>query len=244
MSKAEAIIKGLGGAENIVEIEACITRLRTEVKDGAKVNESALKAAGARRTQGRNGCPGHRRARGRHPCRGHRGHPVTVVLAPLPGRVVALADVPDPVFAQQMVGSGVAIEPARGQGPLTVVAPISGKILKLHPHAFVIFGEKATGVLVHIGIDTVKLEGDGFTLIAAEGDTVNAGDPVVSFDPAHIDTTGYSAICPVVVMDSKPDTVESPPSVGTSPPATLCSTGRRNTKGGHTGRCARPRLER
>ena len=112
-----------------------------------------------------------------------------------------------------MVGSGVAIEPARGQGPLTVVAPISGKILKLHPHAFVIFGEKATGVLVHIGIDTVKLEGDGFTLIAAEGDTVDAGDPVVSFDPAHIDTTGYSAICPVVVMDSKPDTVESP-SVG------------------------------
>jgi glucose-specific phosphotransferase system IIA component len=98
---------------------------------------------------------------------------VTVVLAPLPGRVVALADVPDPVFAQQMVGSGVAIEPARGQGPLTVVAPISGKILKLHPHAFVIFGEKATGVLVHIGIDTVKLEGDGFTLIAAEGDTVD-----------------------------------------------------------------------
>lgn len=138
---------------------------------------------------------------------------MTVVLAPLPGRVVALADVPDPVFAQQMVGSGVAIEPARGQGPLTVVAPISGKILKLHPHAFVIFGEKATGVLVHIGIDTVKLEGDGFTLIAAEGDTVDAGDPVVSFDPAHIDTTGYSAICPVVVMDSKPDTVESP-SVG------------------------------
>ncbi|MBW0286327.1 PTS glucose transporter subunit IIA [Rhodococcus sp. FH8] len=138
---------------------------------------------------------------------------MTVVLAPLPGRVVALADVPDPVFAQQMVGSGVAIEPARGQGPLTVVAPISGKILKLHPHAFVIFGEKAAGVLVHIGIDTVKLEGDGFTLIAAEGDTVNAGDPVVSFDPAHIDTTGYSAICPVVVMDSKPDTVESP-SVG------------------------------
>ncbi|KZF16083.1 PTS sugar transporter subunit IIA [Rhodococcus sp. EPR-134] len=138
---------------------------------------------------------------------------MTVVLAPLPGRVVALANVPDPVFAQQMVGSGVAIEPARGQGPLTVVAPISGKILKLHPHAFVIFGEKATGVLVHIGIDTVKLEGDGFTLIAAEGDTVDAGDPIVSFDPAHIDTTGYSAICPVVVMDSKPDTVESP-SVG------------------------------
>ena len=129
---------------------------------------------------------------------------MTVVLAPLPGRVVALADVPDPVFAQQMVGSGVAIEPARGQGPLTVVAPISGKILKLHPHAFVIFGEKATGVLVHIGIDTVKLEGDGFTLIAAEGDTVDAGDPIVSFDPAHLDTLLQSLWVDSLVFDPEP----------------------------------------
>lgn len=63
---------------------------------------------------------------------------MTVVLAPLPGRVVALADVPDPVFAQQMVGSGVAIEPARGQGPLTVVAPISGKIDRRLPGHYAI----------------------------------------------------------------------------------------------------------
>ncbi|MDI9918318.1 PTS glucose transporter subunit IIA [Rhodococcus sp. IEGM 1379] len=131
------------------------------------------------------------------------------VLAPLSGRVLALADVPDPVFAQQMVGAGVAIEPTRDQGPLTVVAPIAGKILKLHPHAFVILGAQGTGVLVHIGIDTVKLEGEGFTRIAAEGDQVAAGDAVVSFDPAFIDSTGYSAVCPVVVMDSKPDTVTS-----------------------------------
>ncbi|MCQ4122045.1 PTS sugar transporter subunit IIA [Rhodococcus tibetensis] len=129
------------------------------------------------------------------------------VQAPLPGRVLALADVPDPVFAGQMVGAGVAIEPSRDRGPLDVVAPISGKILKLHPHAFVILGSAGRGVLVHLGIDTVKLRGEGFTLLAAEGDQVEAGDPVVRFDPTEIDGTGYSAVCPVVVMDSAPDSL-------------------------------------
>lgn len=131
------------------------------------------------------------------------------VLAPLPGRVLALADVPDPVFAQQMVGSGVAIDPARDQGALDVVAPIAGKILKLHSHAFVILGAGGSGVLVHLGIDTVKLAGEGFTLLAAEGDQLEAGDPVVRFDPVQIDGTGYSAISPIVVMDSKPDSVSA-----------------------------------
>ncbi|MFE7422735.1 PTS glucose transporter subunit IIA [Rhodococcus sp. NPDC057529] len=131
------------------------------------------------------------------------------VQAPLPGRVLALADVPDPVFAGQMVGSGVAIDPARDRGALDVLAPISGKILKLHPHAFVILGSAGGGVLVHLGIDTVKLQGEGFTLLAAEGDEVDAGDPVVRFDPTEIDGTGYSAVCPIVVMDSTPDSVSA-----------------------------------
>ncbi|MFC9552622.1 PTS glucose transporter subunit IIA [Rhodococcus sp. NPDC056960] len=131
------------------------------------------------------------------------------VQAPLPGRVLALADVPDPVFAGQMVGSGVAIDPARDRGALDVLAPISGKILKLHPHAFVILGSTGAGVLVHLGIDTVKLKGEGFTLLATEGDDVDAGNPVVRFDPTEIDGTGYSAVCPVVVMDSKPDSVST-----------------------------------
>ncbi|RBO90297.1 PTS sugar transporter subunit IIA [Nocardia puris] len=128
------------------------------------------------------------------------------VLAPLPGRVLALADVPDPVFAGQLVGAGVAIDPARGRGALEVVSPIAGKIVKLHPHAFVVLGG-GVGVLVHLGIDTVKLAGEGFELLAAEGAQIEAGDPVVRFDPAEIEKTGYSVICPVVVMDSKPDTV-------------------------------------
>lgn len=127
--------------------------------------------------------------------------------APLPGRVLALADVPDPVFAGQLVGAGVAIEPERNRGALEVRAPISGKLLKLHPHAFVILGAAGGGVLVHLGIDTVKLKGEGFTLLAQEGDEVDTGDPVVRFDPNEIDNAGYPAISPVVVMDSKPNSV-------------------------------------
>ncbi|MEV0854788.1 PTS sugar transporter subunit IIA [Nocardia fluminea] len=128
------------------------------------------------------------------------------VLAPLPGKVVALSEVPDQVFAEQIVGSGVALDPDRTRGPLTVTAPIAGKILKLHPHAFVILGH-GVGVLVHLGIDTVKLKGEGFELLATEGDTVEAGTPIVTFDPTKTAATGYSVICPVVVMDSPKDSI-------------------------------------
>ncbi|MFD3707206.1 PTS glucose transporter subunit IIA [Nocardia sp. NPDC058658] len=128
------------------------------------------------------------------------------VISPLPGKVVALAEVPDQVFAEQIVGSGVALDPDRTRGTLMVTAPISGKIVKLHPHAFVILGH-GVGVLVHLGIDTVKLKGEGFELLAAEGDTVEAGAPIVTFDPTKIAADGYSVICPVVVMDSGKDAV-------------------------------------
>ncbi|MFB7878289.1 PTS glucose transporter subunit IIA [Nocardia sp. NPDC056064] len=128
------------------------------------------------------------------------------VLAPLPGTVRALADVPDQVFADQLVGSGVAVDPDRTRGPLTVVAPIAGKILKLHPHAFVILGG-GIGVLVHLGIDTVKLDGKGFDLHVTEKSDVDAGTPIVTWDLSTLEGTGYAPICPVVVMDSKKDTI-------------------------------------
>lgn len=159
---------------------------------------------------------------------------MTVVTAPVAGRVVALADVPDAVFAGQLVGAGVAIEPSAppagrgagaesgagdspetGAGLVTVVSPIAGEVVKLHPHAFVVVHESGVGVLVHVGIDTVKLGGSGFELAVAEGANVAAGELVVTFDPAVVAEAGYSAVCPVVVLDSAPDTV-SQEAVGTS----------------------------
>ena len=129
------------------------------------------------------------------------------VVAPVPGQVIALADVPDPVFAQQIVGSGVAIDPVRRPG--TAVAPVAGRLLKLHPHAFVLLTAAGQGVLVHLGIDTVQLDGEGFELIAAEGDELAAGDPIVRWDPAAVEAGGRSPVVPIVVMDTAADTVST-----------------------------------
>lgn len=91
------------------------------------------------------------------------------VLAPLPGTVLDLQEVPDPVFAQAMVGPGLAIEPPRDAQRITVTAPITGTVVKAMPHAFVIMHESGNAVLVHVGIDTVHLKGEGFTVSVAKG---------------------------------------------------------------------------
>lgn len=125
----------------------------------------------------------------------------TDVLAPVEGRAVALADVPDPVFAGGMVGYGAAIDPPHRV--VEAVAPVSGKILKLLPHAYVIMTSENVGVLVHLGLDTVALNGAGFTAHVAQGDTVAAGQPVISYDVPAIVAAGYSPVVPVVVMDER-----------------------------------------
>ncbi|WP_169950494.1 PTS glucose transporter subunit IIA [Microbispora sp. H11081] len=130
---------------------------------------------------------------------------MTTVLAPVAGAAIGLAAVPDPVFSQAMVGPGTAIDPVRE--PAEAVAPISGTIVKLHPHAYVVVGDDGRGVLVHLGIDTVQLKGEGFRLLAAEGDRVGAGQPVVAWDPAAIEAGGRSPVCPVVALDAPADAV-------------------------------------
>lgn len=136
--------------------------------------------------------------------------PSQQVLAPCAGRVVAMADVPDPVFAEEMVGPGVAIEP--DAGPTTVVAPIAGTVLKVLPHAFVVLGD-GVGVLVHLGINTVRLEGEGFEVLATQGSEVAAGDPMITWDPAILPATAggqhVSPVVPVVLMDGAKGSVTS-----------------------------------
>lgn len=131
--------------------------------------------------------------------------PLTV-LAPVAGTVRAMTEVPDPVFAGEIVGPGLAIDPSR-DGVVEVVAPVAGKIVKLHPHAFVILADGGRGALVHLGLDTVQLGGVGFTLHVAEGATVAAGDVVVSWNPADIEAGGRSPICPVVALQAAPEAV-------------------------------------
>jgi sugar PTS system EIIA component len=128
------------------------------------------------------------------------------VLAPVAGRALPLSDVPDPVFAEAMVGPGAAIDPPRAA--VTAVAPVAGRVTTLHPHAFVVVASSGRGVLVHLGLDTVQLAGDGFTVLVSKGDEVTAGQPMVRWDPAAVETGGRSPVCPVIALDATPDRLD------------------------------------
>jgi PTS system glucose-specific IIA component len=123
-----------------------------------------------------------------------------VVLAPLDGTVVELESVPDEVFAQKMAGDGVAIDPS-GQ---VAVAPVAGELVKLFPggHAFGISTSDGFELIVHIGLDTVELKGEGFENIATEGQLVQAGTPIVRFDRATIERKGKVMLSPIVSSGS------------------------------------------
>jgi len=122
------------------------------------------------------------------------------ILAPISGRAVPLAEVPDEVFAQGMVGDGGAIVPgASGE----VLAPISGTLVKLFEggHAFGIEGDEGIELIVHVGLDTIEMRGGGFERLAVEGDRVEAGQPIVRFDLAEIRNAGYDPITPIIVTN-------------------------------------------
>jgi PTS system glucose-specific IIA component len=125
----------------------------------------------------------------------------TQVLAPVAGRAVRLQDVPDPVFSQGMVGYGAAVEPPREL--VEAVAPVSGKLLKLMPHAYIVMTADNVGVLVHLGLDTVALKGEGFTTHVTQGDDVTAGQLIITYDVPAIEAKGLNPIVPVVVMDER-----------------------------------------
>lgn len=124
------------------------------------------------------------------------------ISAPVDGSVVPLAEVPDPVFAEALVGPGAAIDPGDA-ATLTAVAPVAGTVSSLKPHAFVIVDDDGRGVLVHLGIDTVELQGAGFALRAEKGQSVNAGDALVDWDTKAAREAGKSLVVPVIVLDAE-----------------------------------------
>ncbi|AUG81411.1 PTS glucose transporter subunit IIA [Kitasatospora sp. MMS16-BH015] len=128
---------------------------------------------------------------------------MTTVTSPLAGRAVGLANVPDPVFAGAMVGPGTAIDPVREV--TEAVAPIDGQVVSMHPHAFVVVDQDGHGVLTHLGIDTVQLNGEGFELLVNKGDTVKRGEPVIRWNPAAVEAAGKSPISPIVALEAAPE---------------------------------------
>ena len=121
--------------------------------------------------------------------------------SPIEGTAVALSDVPDPIFAAGKLGEGVAIEPTG----TTVVAPAAGKVAATYPsgHAVGLKLENGIELLIHVGLDTVNLDGKGFSVKVAKGDVVAAGDTLIEFDPEVIKEAGYPLITPVIVTNTR-----------------------------------------
>jgi glucose-specific phosphotransferase system IIA component len=121
------------------------------------------------------------------------------LVAPVDGMVIDLSEVPDQVFAEKMAGDGVAIETTGD----TIVAPADGKLSMIFKtnHAFGITLSNGAEILVHIGLDTVALEGAGFERLAEEGQNVKAGDPVIRVNREEIISKGYSLVTPVLITN-------------------------------------------
>ena len=123
-----------------------------------------------------------------------------VLLSPLAGRVIPLSAVHDQVFAQGLLGQGVAVEPTGDQ----VVAPADSKVEAIFPtgHAVALHTGDGLDVLVHIGLDTEKLEGKHFKVHASVGDTVHRGDVLIEFDRTAIAAAGYDVTAPIIICNS------------------------------------------
>lgn len=125
---------------------------------------------------------------------------VREIICPVTGEVIDIAQVSDPAFASKAMGDGVAVMPAEGK----LVAPLEGTIEALFPtgHALAIRGEDGLAVMLHIGIDTVDMEGDGFTLHVAQGDHVERGQLLVEFDLQKIADAGHEPTTMIIVAEA------------------------------------------
>ena len=229
-SQAVNIINLLGGRANIVDVDACMTRLRVTVKDADKVGDAEQwKAEGAMglvmKGQGVQAIYGPKADVLKSdiqdildsgeiipetlPSQMTEAQQNTVhfkglteeVYSVADGQVVALEQVKDPVFAQKMMGDGFAVEPANGD----IVSPVSGTVSSIFPtkHALGLVTEAGLEVLVHIGLDTVSLEGKPFTVHVAEGQKVAAGDLLVTADLDAIRAAGRETSTVVVFTNAE-----------------------------------------
>lgn len=215
------IVEGLGGADNLSDVDCCATRLRCTVKDVALVKQDVLKASGASgvicKGDGVQVVYGPKVAVIKAKLEDYlESAPKDPVVAPSPaaapaakdtvlsaclnGTVVPLAEVKDEAFASGALGDGIAIEPIDGE----LVAPADGEIsstFETH-HAVGMTTVDGAELLMHIGIDTVKLGGKHFTYLVSEGDKVKKGQPLIRFDLEAIKAEGYPVTTPLIVCNT------------------------------------------
>ncbi|HGM6859534.1 TPA: N-acetylglucosamine-specific PTS transporter subunit IIBC [Serratia rubidaea] len=229
---ARRYVSAIGGSDNLTGIDACITRLRLNVKDSALVNDALAKRLGASGVIRLNkqsvqvivgtqaeliasamrgvvaagpvaaaSVPTTPQAEAKPQAVPNAPQAVELeaLVAPVSGEVVALDQVPDEAFASKAVGDGVAIRPTDS----IVVAPADGTVVKIFNtnHAFCLETDKGVELVVHMGIDTVALNGQGFKRLVEEGAEVKAGEPVLEMDLAYLNANARSMISPVVVSN-------------------------------------------
>ena len=266
-----SLIDGLGGKDNVMTVDNCITRLRLEIKNMDAISEQTLKAAGAKGVmkagknalqvvigmsvqsvadalsaalksgsfgaksadtlagdanasvgkakacaENKNASAGKAKAcaenksasvaKANTSCEKFDAPKQTIisceagkVLKPVTGRVISQADIPDETFATGILGTGVGIVPSEDKA----VAPFDGVITSVTETNHAV-GVESNGmeILIHVGIDTVKMKGEGFECLVKEGDTVKAGQPLILFDRAKIKAAGYSDIVAVMLINA------------------------------------------
>ncbi|WP_265443028.1 PTS sugar transporter subunit IIA [Flexivirga meconopsidis] len=124
------------------------------------------------------------------------------LLCPYDGSVVPLGDVPDPVLSQGILGGSLALDPQRHPG--TALAPTGGTVHTRHSHALIVRPPVGPAVLLHLGVDTVRLRGAGFRPLVEIGDVVAAGDAVIEWDPAFVAGQGHSPMVVIALLDTPP----------------------------------------
>ncbi|WP_416827867.1 glucose-specific PTS transporter subunit IIBC [Ectobacillus polymachus] len=213
------ILAALGGTQNIASLDACITRLRVQVNEQSQVDKDRLKKLGAAgvlevgnniqaifgpksdilKTQIKDIMMGRvpQAAKVEAPAKKATiTNAAEEIIVPMEGKLLPITEVPDQVFSGKMMGDGFAIELTEG----TVVSPVNGEIVNVFPtkHALCIFSEGGKEILIHIGIDTVKLSGEGLELLVAQGDKVTQGQPLLKVDIDYVKDNAPSIISPVV----------------------------------------------
>ncbi|WHX80216.1 glucose-specific PTS transporter subunit IIBC [Priestia flexa] len=224
------ILEALGGQPNITHLDACITRLRVSVDDVKNVDKERLKKLGASgvlevgnniqaifgpksdtlKSQIKDIMDGKTPvAPKEEPKAVEEASKAAVstnggdIVSPIEGELVPLSEVPDQVFSQKLMGDGFAIIPKTG----TVVAPVDGKIVNLFPTKHALGIESTTGqeILIHFGIDTVNLKGEGFDALVAQGDEVKQGQPLLQVDLDFVKSNAPSTITPVIFTNLQAD---------------------------------------
>ncbi|WP_342558844.1 N-acetylglucosamine-specific PTS transporter subunit IIBC [Metasolibacillus sp. FSL K6-0083] len=222
-TKAFYMIEGLGGPANISEVDYCATRLRMSLKDATAIDEALLKRYGARGVMRMSKTAAQvvigpsveflgdamktRLKQGHPPLKNEAIMPneeqqkpavnaVMDVAMPATGELLPLTAVPDQVFGTGMMGPGFAVNPADG----IFVSPVDGEVAMIFPtqHAIGLLTADGTEILIHVGLDTVKLNGEGFETFVKQGQTVKKGDPLLKVDLPLVSAAAPSIVTPVV----------------------------------------------